>query len=60
MPILRSKDTNLTWFQLGAANGDLKNPLAIYHYKCFSEKSYIEILDRSLLDTLDIVISTSK
>jgi len=25
----------------------------------FSEKSYIEILDRSLLDTLDLVISMS-
>jgi len=38
------------------ANGDTKNPLAIYHHKIFSEKSYIEILDRSLLDTLDLVV----
>jgi len=46
-------------YQLCPANGDTKNPLAIYHHKVFSEKSYIEILDRSVLDTLDLVISAS-
>jgi len=50
---------NLTLAQLCPANGDTKHPLAIYHHNIFSEKSYIEIFDRSLLDTLDLVISMS-
>ena len=51
------EDRSLTWFQLCLANGDTKIPLAIYHRK-YSQESYIEIFDRSLLDTLDVVIST--
>ena len=57
--LLQRIDSNLTPAQLCPANGDTKNPLAIYHHNIFSEKSYIEILDRSLLDTLDLVVSTS-
>jgi len=48
----------LPWnkLKLCPANGDTKHPLAIYHHNVFSEKSYIEILDRSLLGTLDLVM----
>jgi hypothetical protein len=50
---------DLTLAQLCPANGDTKHPLARYHHNIFSEKSYIEIFDKSLLDTLDLVISMS-
>jgi len=48
----------LPWnkLKLCPADGDTKHPLAIYHRNILSEKSYIEILDRSLLETLDLVV----